>query len=160
MHSIIYLCIFDLIIVHLQEEDKIKQEQKVKEEELLRTTAVNQPLFIKPSVPRRATIDLKKFERVPAKKLPKRKMDAEEMETDQPSTPLKKKKAYYELLGNSISKDEFIHMQSFDGEGNMISKEIFATNKFSKFIASVINANPEKSGIIIKAFLNVLNNLE
>lgn len=159
MHSIIYLCLFDLIIVHLQEEDKIKQEQKVKEEELQRTTALNQPPFIKPSVPRRATIDLKNFERVPAKKLPKRKLDAEEMETDHPSTPLRKK-AYYELLGNSISKDEFIHMQSFDGEGNMISKEIFATNKFSKFIASVINANPEKSGIIIKAFLNVLNNLE
>lgn len=69
------------------------------------------------------------------------------------------KKAYYELLGNSISKDEFIHMQTFDADGNMIGKEIYATNKFSKFVASVINSHPEKAGVIIKTFLNVLNNL-
>lgn len=124
------------------------------------TTPVTKPVFVKPDAPKqRVPVGQKRFDTSPPKKLPKRKLNFDEVDHDQPLIPTGKK-AYYELLGNSISKDEFIHMQSFDAEGNMVAKEVFATTKFSKFVTSVMNSNPDKSGVIIKAFLNVLNELK
>ncbi len=148
-----------LFIVHLQEKDQDRQKEEAKKGSVDDATPANQSekTFKVPEVPRRVPAGVKNITMSAPSKTVKRKLDFEEK--DQPTIPTGKK-AYYELLGNSISKDEFIHMQSYDAEGNMIAKEIFATNKFSKFVTSVINANPEKSGIIIKSFLDVLNNLE
>lgn len=137
-------------------------------------TPANQPSVLKPDAPKRAPIGLKRFERSPTKKFPKRKLEYDEeddqcetkrrvsSEGDEVRTRSDPKKEgvthVVEFVKHDFSKKMCFLIQSFDKQTNeILSRETFGPNKIPKYLSRVMKANPTKCKEIASKMFNLLS---
>lgn len=88
----------------------------------------------------------------------KRKLDMiDEEEAVDDELPPKPRRFKLEILGNSFSKDAYVHVENYGDAEQVVSRETFPIQKFPRFLGKLMSANPDISGKIIENFVCVLN---
>ncbi len=132
----------------------------------LEATPSNPPVWAKPDAPMRPPIGLKRFEKSPTKKFPKRKLEFEGEDvvrsTRRPREQDEGKKEgvthVVELMNHNFSKQVCFLVQTYDKESNeVILRETFGPKKIPNYLSRVMKANPKKCNEIASKMFNLLS---
>lgn len=125
------------------------------------------PLPSNSLAPKRAPIGIKKFDRTPTKKFPKRKLNFDG--DDQPGPSSKSSKTEeetkspgithkVEMINHNFSKQLCFLVQSYDKQTNeVVLRETFGPKKIPKYLSRVMKANPGKCNEIASKMFNLLS---
>ncbi len=127
-------------------------------------TPSNPPSLPKPDAPKRVPAGLKRFEKSPSKKFPKRKLEFEgedEVGAAKRSKDDGKKEGVthvVELINHNFSKQVCFLVQTYDKQTNeVLLRETFGPKKIPNYLSRVMKANPKKCNEIASKMFNLLS---